>query len=470
MNKEIDVAIIGAGTAGLSAFKEASKFSKKVVIIDKGPLGTTCARVGCMPSKILIQAANYFHHRHYFAAMGIRGDDKLSVEIPDVLAYVRQMRDQFTAGVVKYTQSLGEQFICGEARLISPEEIKVGNQIIRAKAIIIATGSHSVVPKPWRDFDDKILTSETIFEQNNLPNDIAVIGAGSIGLEFGQALARLGINIVMFNASAHIGGLSDPRVNETAVNLFRDAFPMHLNEKVALTEDDGRLIVAEKNNQVFDRVVAAMGRAPNIDSLGLKELDIPFTEQGIPKYDKTTMQIDHCSIFLAGDVNQARPLLHEAADEGRIAGFNATHSVECFHRRTPLRILFTEPNIAVVGQGFSELDKKNTVIGGVSFSDQGRAKIMRQNNGLLRVYGHKKTGKLLGAEMIAPDGEHMAHLLAWATFKELTVFDVLQMPFYHPVVEEGMRTALRDLASQVEEQSSAFDLAMCDSEALPPLS
>ncbi len=466
MDKKVKIAIIGAGTAGLSAYKEASKYTKDILVIDKGPLGSTCARVGCMPSKVLIQAANFFYSRHHFSQQGIGGSDKLTIHIPDVLKYVRSMRDQFTKGVVEYTKSLDQQFLCGEARFIAANTLKVGEQRITADTIIIANGSHSIIPKDWEAFGDKVLTSETIFEQNNLAANIGLIGAGSIGLEFGQSLSRLGISISAYNASPFIGGLSDPKVNEVAVNIFSKEFSLYLDEKATVVKENDHLNIQASKQTRVNQVIAAMGRAPNLEGLGLEDLDIKLDAQGIPEFDPTTMKIKDHSIYIAGDVDTVRPLLHEAADEGRIAAYNAAHQIQCFERRILLRILFTEPNIAVVGKAYKALDEGSFVTGEIDFSDQGRAKIMCLNKGLLRVYADKKSGLLLGAELIAPGGEHLAHLLAWAMDMKLTAFDILQMPFYHPVIEEGLRTALRQITKKVENKTSAFDLAMCDSEAI----
>lgn len=473
-DKKVNIAIIGAGTAGLSAFKEASKYTKDIVIIDKGPLGSTCARVGCMPSKLLIHTANEFYTRNYFDKLGIKGANQLTIDIPQALEYVRKMRDKFTAGVIKFTRSLGDQFICGEASFIDPNTLQVGKQKISANKIIIATGSKSVMPEKWLKYGTKILTSENIFDQHDFANDIAVIGGGIIGLELGQSLARLGINISLFDSGEFIGGLTDPKVNETAINILKNELSIHLNQKISITQNqsNGLAIQAASKQYAATQLLVAIGRKPNLANLRLNDIDIKTNDSGIPEYDNTTMQLQNLPIYIAGDVNKTRPLLHEAADEGRIAGFNAANNNsknQCFQRRTPIRILFSQPNIAIVGKSFNELSKHDYAIGEVDYGDQGRAKIMNQNKGLLRIYALKKTGELLGAECIAPDGEHLAHLLAWAMQKKLTVFDMLQMPFYHPVVEEGMRTALRDLAKQVTVKSKPFELAMCDSEAITPL-
>lgn len=206
-----------------------------------------------------------------------------------------------------------------------------------------------------------------------------------------------------------------------------------------------------------------MGRQPNIDDIGLDTLDVPLDEKGLPSVNPITLQIADLPVFLAGDANQRLPLLHEAADDGHIAGLNTTsEELIYFKRRVPLAIVFADPNIAVVGQSFHSLEHENIQIGEVSFSNQGRARSAQSNRGALRVYAAANDGRLLGAEMCAPAGEHFAHLLALAIDQSLSVWDLLRIPFYHPVLEEGLRTALRNLASKLPACSKS-DLAACDS-------
>lgn len=475
MDKEIsvDLVIIGAGTAGISAFKEAAKITNNIVLIDHGPLGTTCARVGCMPSKTLIQVADYFYSRSHFSELGIRGADKLQIDIPAVMQYVRNLRDYFTSGTVKFLESLGDRFIKGSAEFSAPNTIKVGKQTITAKSIIIATGTSSIIPQEWQVFSDRILTSENIFEQKDFQKKIAVIGAGPIGIELGQALSHLGIEIEMFHSNGFIGQLSDPIVNDYAINLFKNEFPLYLNQRASVEKNKDGLLVKTDTQTVFvDQIIAALGRKPNLEGINFEKLAIKVDKSGLPLYDHTTMQIQNLPIYIAGDAAKFRPLLHEAADEGRIAGYNAVRKKpHCFSPRTPLMIIFSQPNIAIVGKSFKDLPEGKFIIGEVRFDDQGRSRIMAQNEGILRIYAARKDGKLLGAEMIAPAGEHLAHILAAAMQQSLTVFDVLQWPFYHPTIEEGMRTALRNAAKQVTGKAHKhFELAMCDSEAISGLS
>jgi dihydrolipoamide dehydrogenase len=471
MQQDMDVIIIGAGTAGLSAYKEAVQFTDKVRLIDKGPLGTTCARIGCMPSKQLISIANQYFQRLYMDKIGIKNSSKLTVDIPDILKYVRRKRDHFTSGVIEYTESLGKHFICGEAKFVDAHTVIVNQKRIYAKRIIIATGSSNFIPPEWSVNNTSLLTSENLFEQTNLSKNICVIGGGPIGLEMGQALSRLEINIQLFHGSQFIGGLTDPEVNNKAIEILSNEFPMLLGEKVTVREEGKTLFIIETPSKSYhaEGVLSAVGTVPNLNNLCLEEIDINYYKHKIPLFDNYTMQLQNQPIFIAGDVNKFRPLLHEAVDEGRIAGYNATHPTEinCFHRRTPIHIVFTKPNIAVIGRTFKDLKGENIVIGEIDYSNQGRATIEDQNAGLLRVYGLRSSGKLLGAECIAPDGEHLAHLLAWSIEQDLSAFDLLKMPYYHPVIEEGLRTALRQLAKQVSESRPSFELTVCNS---PPVS
>lgn len=463
MNGIFDVIIIGAGTAGLAALREVKKRTENFILINDGPWGTVCARVGCMPSKTLIEAANAFHRRNTFEEFGIRGAGSLTLDIAAVLRRVRRLRDRFVASTLKTTDALGERAISGRARLLGVGRLEVNGKELRARHIIIATGSRPIVPAPWRAFGDKLLTSDTLFEQETLPSRMAVIGLGPIGIEMAQALSRLGVNVVGFGERSTIAGLSDPHVNTVATDLLKHEFPLYLGEKADLDVVDGRMQVrTEAKGAVVDNVLVSLGRQPNIDSLGLETLGIELDARGLPPVHPLTMQVADLPVFMAGDINDHTPLLHEAADDGHIAGINATRTTPaCFPRRTPLAIVFGDPGIATVGRRFNSLDGDKMLTGEVQFKHQGRAVAGQRNKGILRLYAEPESGRLLGAEMCSPAAEHMAHLLALAMERSLTVHDMLRLPFYHPVLEEGLRTALRDLSRQLP-RCSESDLAGCE--------
>lgn len=404
---------------------------------------------------------NAFQRRGTFEEFGIRGGDRLTLDIPAVLRRVRRLRDDFVASTVKTTEELGERAISGRVRLLAPDRLEVNGTELRAHKIIIATGSRPVVPAPWNALGNRLLTTDTLFEQEILPARMAVVGMGPIGAEMAQALSRLGIQVAAFGGKA-IAGLTDPQVITVADDLFKKEFPLHLGEKAELSlVKDGVQVRAGSIEVVVDCVLAALGRRPNIDNLGLETLGVSLDEHGMPPVNPGTMQVADLPVFMAGDANDQAPLLHEAADEGYIAGLNAMRSHPiCFTRRTPLSIVFTDPDIAVVGRRFEALDPAKIVVGEVQFDRQGRARAGLRNKGIQRLYADAVSGKLLGAEMCAPAGEHMAHLLALAIDRSLTVQQLLRLPFYHPVLEEGLRTALRALAVQLPSVNES-DLSMC---------
>lgn len=464
MSQSKDVIIIGAGTAGLSALREVRKHTGNFLLINDGAYGTTCARVGCMPSKALIEAANAFHRRHAFEAFAIRGSEKLTIDVPAVLRRVRTLRDKFVAGVLKVTDELAEKNLPGRARLIGPNRVVVNDQEFDARRIIIATGSRPIIPKPWTAFSERILTTDNLFEQQDLPRRIAVIGMGVIGVEIAQALSRLGLEVTAFDSGTRLASLNDPQINVAFSQLLQQEFPCYTGSEAQVSASaDGLLVKNQEHEVAVDKILVAIGRQPNLDVLGLETLGIALDKRGMPPYDRTTMQIAELPVFLAGDANGQLPLLHEAADEGHIAGLNATReSCHCFTRRTSLAIVFSDPNVAMVGARFEDLDANNVITGEADFKKQGRARTAEKNKGLMHIYAEKSSGRLLGAEMCVPDAEHMAHLLALAIGQNMTVLELLRMPFYHPVLEEGLRGALRQLARQLPAGDES-DLATCGS-------
>ena len=257
-----------------------------------------------------------------------------------------------------------------------------------------------------------------------------------------------------FSHSERLGPLTDPAVQSALAEVLGRELDLQLAADLALTPAaDGVCLrwhdaSGRAREARADVVLCATGRRPNLDALDLARAGI----QGVPAVDPRTMQCAGLPIFLAGDVTAYRPLLHEATDEGTIAGINAAcyPDVRAHFRRTALSITFTAPNIALVGMPFAALDLHETEVGCVSYADQGRARVMGENAGLVRVYARRDSGELIGAEMFGPRVEHTAHLLAWAVQRRLTVEDALAMPLYHPVIEEGIRTALRDLCARLK--------------------
>jgi len=457
---ETDVAVIGAGTAGLSAYRAAKSAGKNAILIEGGPYGTMCARVGCMPSKLLIAAAEAAHGAAHAAPFGVHIDGAVRIDGEQVMDRVKRERDRFVGFVLESVNAMpDEDKVRGYAHFLSDNLLQVGNHTqIQARGVVIATGSTPVVPDMYRQLGDRLVVNDDVFSWNTLPRRLLVVGTGVIGLELGQALSRLGVQVKVVGRSESLAGMSDPVVKASALGAFQSEFALFLDTDVREVRRVGNEVEVRyackdepETVERFDYVLMAAGRRPETGMLKLENTSARLDGKGFPVFDRATLQLEGAPIFIAGDVNGVTPLLHEAADDGHIAGGNAARfpDVQPGQRRARLSVVFTDPQIAHIGAPFSALPK-DAVIGKVDFDNQGRSRVMLKNRGMLRVYADKLSGRFLGAEMAGPSAEHIGHLLAWSLQQELTVGQMLKMPFYHPVVEEGLRTALRDAAKQVE--------------------
>jgi len=457
----VDVAIIGAGTAGMTAYRSARDHTDRIVVIESGAYGTTCARVGCMPSKLLIAAAEAAHRAHAAPLFGVH-PAAVRIDGAAVMRRVRSERDRFVGFVEEAVEKWPEAAkLKGHARFVSPHDLLVDDHTrVTAERVVIATGSSPALPAQWREqLGERLLVSDDVFDWTTLPESVAVVGPGVIGLELSQALSRLGVQVRVLGRGGEIGPLTDPELQDAARRIFSEALPLcadaqslaveRTGEKVRIRYEDN----GEPRVETYDFLLSATGRQPNLAGLDLAAAGITLDARGLPAFDDDTGQIGDTHVFIAGDASAAHPLLHEAADDGRIAGDNAGRfpDVRAHPRRAPLTIVFSDPQIAMAGARFRDLQNSGVAFetGQESFDDQGRSRVMGQNRGLIRVYGDRHTGRFLGAEMIGPAAEHIGHLLAWSVQHSLTVQQMLDSPFYHPVVEEGVRSALRRLNRQL---------------------
>jgi dihydrolipoamide dehydrogenase len=468
----VDVAVIGGGTAGLGAYRAAKAQGAQVVMIEGGPYGTTCARVGCMPSKLLIAAAESVHQIEKAPAFGVHPQGNTLINGREVMARVKRERDRFIGFVLEGVDEIPvEDKIVGYAKFIDNTTLVVDDHTqVNAQRIVIATGSRPAYPAVWNELGDRLVVNDDVFGWDDLPTSVAVFGPGVIGLELGQSLHRLGVDVKVFGLGGQVGPLTDPEVMAYANKTFQQEFYLDADVKVEamrrVLDDNGNEtdkveIVffnhdGELETFIVDYVLAATGRRPNVDKLAIENTALELDERGVPIADYYTMQTSVDSIFIAGDASNQIPLLHEAADQARIAGDNAGRypDIRAGLRRTPISAVFSDPQIAMVGETYQQLSQRLGncscfVTGTVSFENQGRSRVMLRNKGMLNVYGEHGTGRFLGAEMMGPNAEHLAHLLAWAHQQRMTVSEMLDMPFYHPVIEEGVRTALRDLNAKL---------------------
>lgn len=444
-----DVAVIGAGTAGIAAERSARKRGAKTLLIDPEFAGTVCATVGCMPSKLLIAAARRAHDARTAAPFGITAPP--TIDGRAVMARVRAERDRFAASVRDGFDALPPGTCArASARFTGPTDLALDDgRTVSAKAIVIATGSAPMVPPPYRDLGEtRVLTNRTVFEQEDLPESLAVIGAGAIGVELAQAFARLGVRVAVFDQGERVAGVRCDRVHDALKAHLSSDLALHLGVDPEPQPAEGGVRIAwGDRRETFERVLVATGRPPRLDGLDLDRTGLTLGDNGLPEIDKRTLQCGATPIFMAGDVNGVRPVLHEASTEGAVAGRNAACWPELTRadRSPPFTITFTDPPLVAVGDGPDD----SAVIGTASYENQGRARVEAKNVGLVRLFAAAPDGRLSGADLFCPGADHLGHLIAWAIACETTASELLSRPFYHPTLEEGLRGALRDICASV---------------------
>ncbi len=268
--RKVDVAIIGAGTAGLNAVREAEKAGKSWLLIERGAYGTTCARVGCMPSKLLIAAADAAHEARRAGLFGVRVP-RVEVDGRAVMARLRHERDRFAGAVVQSTRELpDENRLCGEARFLDANTLEVtpspgsddAPTRVTANTTVVATGSSPMLLPVFDAVREQVLTSDTVFEIEDLPGSMAVVGTGSIGLEIGQAFDRLGVKVTFLDNGAHPGPCSDPEVIACIDRTLSDNLDLNMNVDVSdARAQDGGIEITWKTGAGDERAERVRGGA-----------------------------------------------------------------------------------------------------------------------------------------------------------------------------------------------------------------
>ncbi len=402
-----------------------------------------------MPSKLLIAAAEAAHGIE--RARGVRRarGSACASTAREVMARVKRERDRFVGFMVRDTEAISPaERIHGRARFVGEHTLAVeGGPAIRARSVVIATGSRPSVPPILADIGNRLVVNDDVFEWDDLPRSVAVLGPGVIGLELGQALARLGVRVVVLGRGGRVGPLTDPAVRAAAVEAFCGDFELDPDAHVARVERVGEQVELEYHRrdgtprvERFDYVLAATGRVPNVDGLGLETTGLARDARGVPVYDRLTMQ--------AGAAPSSSPATRPTTGPSCTKPPTRAASPAAMPRATPTcgpacavrcsAVVFTDPQIAIVGGGYAHLHAQGLAAGEVAFENQGRARVMLRNRGKLRVYGDPAAGRFLGAEMAGPDAEHIGHLLAWALQAGMTIAQMLDDAVLPPGNRRGI--------------------------------
>ena len=453
---EVDVAVVGAGTAGLAARRAAVRAGVRVLLINAGPWGTTCVRAGCMPSKLLLVAARAARDTRRAGTFGIEAGP-VRINGRAVMARVQSERDHFLRSILEELNAIpAAEKIDGLARFVGPTTLKVADGVkVLAKSVVIATGATPSIPKLLAPLKARVLTSDTVFDLEDLPFSLAVVGAGPLGLELAAAFTRLGVRTTVFDERDSLGGLKDAQVGKAARALLGAELDLKLRVKIEAQPDpDGSKIrwtgADGAGEAMFDRVLVAAGRPPDLKHLDLQAAALDLDERGIPLHDPTTLRCGDSAVFIAGDAANDLPVLHVASRQGEVAGRNAATLpvVQSCTPQSALSIVFTDPDIAVIGQPLKSLGE-DAAIGRCDF-DAGRGRIEHRPGGMISIYAHRKDGIIAGGEMVGAGVEHLAHTMAIMVQQRITVKAALELPFYHPTFEEVLKNCLRELLHQLD--------------------
>jgi mercuric reductase len=457
-----DLAVIGAGSAGFSAAITAAEQGARVALIGHGTIGGTCVNIGCVPSKTMIRAAEALHGAKVAGRFpGLTGEARITdwrtlVQAKDDL--VETLRQK------KYIDLLpsynGVTYLEGAARL-EDGGVTVNGDAIRARKIIIATGARpSLPPIPGIDKVD-YLTSTSALELAELPKSLIIVGGGFIGCELGQMLARAGTQVTIVCRSRLLPQV-EPEISDALMRVFREEgialncgvayeFCRQDQEGVTLCVKEGGVLTELK----AERVLVTTGRAPNVETLGLKEAGIEQAA-GSGIIIDNRMRTTKPGTYAAGDVTGRDQFVYMAAYGAKLAALNALNGDSLVYDNSVMpAVVFTDPQVASVGlteaqakaQGF---ETKTSI---VPLNQVPRALAARDTRGLIKLVADAKTDRLLGGQILAPEGADSIQTLALALKHGMTTKALGETIFPYLTTVEGLKLAAQTFEKDVAKLS-----------------
>jgi mercury(II) reductase len=448
--RSYDIAVIGAGSAGFSAAIAAAEDGARVALIGHGVIGGTCVNVGCVPSKTLIRAAQALHDAGAAARFaGIRAKGHLE----DWRAVVRQ-KDELVADLrnSEYADLLGVydsiSYIEGRARL-AEGGVVVNDDLVKAGRAIITTGARPAAPSTPGIDEVGYLTSTSALSLERLPTSLIVLGGGYVGAELAQMFARMGVRVTLVCRSRLLPR-AEPEISDALSARFRDEdIELHCGlDYQSVRKTDAGISLAVRTNGgeeilAAEQLLVAVGRAPNVEGLGLREAGVAQAPNGAVRVDDR-MRTTHAGLYAAGDVTGADQFVYMAAYGAKIAAKNALNGDRLRYDNTAMpRIVFTDPQVASVGMTEAEARAagRRALTSVAPLSAVPRALAARDVRGLIKLVADESTRKLVGAHILAPEGADSIQTAALAIRQGLTVDDLAGAIFPYLTTVEGLKLA-----------------------------
>jgi len=441
-----DLVVIGAGPGGYAAALRGAQLGMDTACVEKEPrLGGTCLRVGCIPSKALLESSSHYAQaRNELAEHGVRCGE-VSLDLPTMMARKDGVVAKLTDGVAGLFKANGVTRYEGVARLDGPGRVVVGDRTLVAKNVIVATGSDSVSLPGLTPDGDRIGDSTDALSWPEVPRRLVVIGAGYIGLELGSVWARLGAEVTVLEALKSILPGTDGEIARVALQVFKKqglTFELGARTSGATVEGDEVVLAVEGREPLrADRVLLAVGRRPHTEGLDLESAGAELTDRGFLRIDAHNRAAE--GLWAVGDVAGGALLAHKATDEAvacveRLAG-KAGH----YDPTLVPAVCYTDPEIAGVGRTEEQLKEDGVPYrkGVYGFRSNGRALAQGHDDGRVKVLAHAETDRVLGVHVIGP---HAGDLIAEATAAMAygaSAEDIGAVCHAHPTLSEALREA-----------------------------
>ena len=449
---DTNVVVIGAGSAGLVAALIVAGAKARVTLIEKHKMGGDCLNTGCVPSKALIRSgkmASYLRRATEYGLKNVSGD----VDFPAVMSRVHGVIKTIEPhdSVERFT-SLGVDCVQGEARILSPYQVEVNSQVINTRAIIVATGARPLIP-PIPGLDEMpYLTSDSVWDLQQQPNKLLVVGGGPIGCELAQAFNNLGTEVILVDLAPRIMPREDDEVSATVTHKFeQDGIKVLTSHKLTrFYKNEGvPTMVAEHEGQSieigFDQVLLALGRKPNTEGFGLEELSLPLTPQGTIQVDNA-MQTAYPNIYACGDVAGPYQFTHMASFQAWYAALNAL--IGNFRKsRANYRVVpwatFTDPEVARVGLSEAEAREKKVPyeVTRYEIDHLDRAIADQEAHGFVKVLTVPGKDKILGVTIVSYHASDLIAEFVFAMTHGLGLKKIAATTHIYPTLGEANRFA-----------------------------
>lgn len=450
MEKAYDLVVIGSGPGGYVAAIRASQLGLKVACIEKeNTLGGTCLNVGCIPSKALLESSSHFSYlTRHAKEFGILCDNP-HVDFSQLMKKKQQAIDASTSGIEFLFKKNKITTIHGKAQLITPTTIKVGNDEISAKNILLATGSSPVL-LPFLSIDEKtVVTSTGALKLETIPPKMVVIGGGVIGVELASVYSRLGSQVTVVEMLDQICTPLDRSTSRMFLQILqKQGITFLMKAKVTEAKKQGSQTALKVEHEdktlelLADVVLIAVGRKPYTEGLGLENVSLPLTDKGFVSVDKN-FRTAIPSIYAIGDVIEGPMLAHRASEEGMVVAELIHGSRSKMDYLCLPNVIYTHPEVASVGlsEDDARLAKIEIFQGICSFKANPRARCAGEMEGQVKVLGDKKTGQLLGVHIIGVNASEMIGEVVFAVKKRMSIVDLATLPHAHPTLSEAIKEA-----------------------------